>query len=409
MVCAAALSLTAAAFGFHTLAVLGGAGFGFAAGWNLWRRNTSEGAGATTASTSLIAQANTDRRQLIEALITPALIVNADGRVVAHNAVARELFSALEDGLPLHRVSRHPGLLEAAQRARAQGIPQNGDIADATLGGRRLVATVSSLDRDSAHSQSGDLLIQFRDLSEQDRLAQSRSDFIANASHELRTPLASLKGFIETLQGPANRDPMAQKRFLGIMETQAARMARIIDDLLSLSRLEMQAHIAPQGEVDISALVLAVVQSLEPIAREANIALHLQPSSPRYLTRGDQDELEQVVQNLIENAIKYGKSGGKVEVSVAEAAPATRHAGRIMIAVKDDGSGIAAEHLPRLTERFYRVDTAASRERGGTGLGLAIVKHILNRHRGELLMTSTLGQGSIFTAVLPAIEETASV
>ena len=229
-----------------------------------------------------------------------------------------------------------------------------------------------------------------------------RSDFIANASHELRTPLASLKGFIETLRGPARNDSAARERFLSIMEAQAARMARILDDLLSLSRIEMRVHVAPEGEAELSGIVGAVTKSLQPLADEARIAVRFAPGAERFVVRGDRDELEQVFQNLIHNAIKYGREGGKVDVDISRREK--RDGGHIAIAVADDGPGIAEEHLPRLTERFYRVDTATSRERGGTGLGLAIVKHILTRHRGELDIASRLGEGSTFTVVLPSVK-----
>jgi two-component system phosphate regulon sensor histidine kinase PhoR len=247
------------------------------------------------------------------------------------------------------------------------------------------------------------LLLQFRDTSEQSRLAQLRADFIANASHELRTPLASIKGFIETLQGPARDDAPARTRFLEIMATQAHRMNRILDDLLSLSRIEMRAHLRPEGEVDAGELVAQVIRGLEPLAREAEVTLSLRPSTALARVRGDRDELEQVLQNLIHNAIKYGRKSGTVDIELTERAAAKGRRHALAITVRDDGPGIAPEHLPRLTERFYRVDTARSREKGGTGLGLAIVKHILNRHRGELEITSEVGRGSQFTIVLEAL------
>lgn len=404
IICAVALN---SAIGLGWPFVIGAAGLGFFAGWTLRARNT-EGASSVAAvsAVSLIPLSEKDLGTVVGLMISPALVVDPEGRVLAHNVRVRELFTSIDNGQPLHRVSRQPGLLEAVQRARAQGVTQTGEISESTPSGRRLIATVAPLECLSNETKQNLLLIQFRDLSEQDRLTQTRSDFIANASHELRTPLASLKGFIETLQGPASGDPAAHKRFLAIMETQAARMARILDDLLSLSRIEMQAHVTPQEEVDVGAVVTGAVQGLEPIAREAHIRLLLHPIEHPYMTKGDSDELEQVFQNLIENALKYGKSGGKVEVSVIKGAPATRHSGRIVIAVSDDGPGIAEVHLPRLTERFYRADTAASRERGGTGLGLAIVKHILNRHRGELLITSMVGKGSTFTVVLDSMKDT---
>jgi two-component system phosphate regulon sensor histidine kinase PhoR len=243
--------------------------------------------------------------------------------------------------------------------------------------------------------------VQFRDLSEQDRLAQMRSDFIANASHELRTPLASLRGFIETLEGPASEDSAARKRFLSIMSAQAARMTRILDDLLSLSRIEMRAHVPPTGNVSVGAVLKEVCQGMEPLAHEAGISINLNlPQTPPLQVRGERDELVQVFQNLVQNAIKYGRRGGRVDVSLKVDPATSPRRPRLLASVADDGPGIEAEHLPRLTERFYRVDTATSREKGGTGLGLAIVKHILNRHRGDLKISSEVGKGSTFTVSL---------
>ena len=409
-----ALAVAAAGMGYASpvecLAGLGGIALGGVLGWaaRQWRAPgvpqpaaATGGAGVTSGDTL---------RAITALLVTPAFVINSESRVLTHNARARDHFTSIEDGQPLHQVSRHPGVLEAVARTRETGVAQSGEMAERSPGGRRLLVTVSPL-------QSGGqvvLLVQFRDLSEQDRLAQSRSDFIANASHELRTPLASLKGFIETLQGPASGDTAARIRFLTIMEAQAARMARILDDLLSLSRIEMRAHVAPIDEIDAGAIVRATVQGLEPIAREAKMTLKLDAITQPFLARGDRDELEQVFQNLIQNALKYGKEGGTVAISVSRREPVPGPAssqgqgGRIAVAVADDGPGITEEHLPRLTERFYRVDTAASRERGGTGLGLAIVKHILNRHRGELLIASVPGQGSTFTVILDALSQTSS-
>jgi two-component system phosphate regulon sensor histidine kinase PhoR len=238
----------------------------------------------------------------------------------------------------------------------------------------------------------------FRDISQEERLAQMRADFIANASHELRTPLTSLRGFIETLQGLARDDPEARNKFLDIMSTQAGRMTRLLDDLLSLSRLEMRAHVAPRGEVEVNGLVREVVDLLQPIAREAGITMTFAGEPAECLIRGDRDELVQVFQNLVQNAIKYG--GSHVDVMVTRTSGTGRARDRVIVEVRDDGPGIAEEHLPRLTERFYRVDVAASRDKGGTGLGLAIVKHVLNRHGGQLRITSTPGAGSTFAVVL---------
>ncbi|KAB2848312.1 MAG: hypothetical protein F9K44_11185, partial [Hyphomicrobiaceae bacterium] len=240
------------------------------------------------------------------------------------------------------------------------------------------------------------LLLTIRDLTGEAQLSRMRADFVANASHELRTPLASLKGFVETLQGAAKDDPVARVQFLKIMQQQAERMSRLVEDLLSLSRIEMREHVAPTAIADLSAVADEAVGALEAAARESAISIEKSVPSGDWQIQGERDELVQVAQNLIQNAIKYGKPGGKIVVSL------DREGDRIAFAVKDDGIGIAPEHLPRLTERFYRVSAKESRERGGTGLGLAIVKHIVNRHRGELRIRSTVRVGSSFTVLLPA-------
>jgi two-component system phosphate regulon sensor histidine kinase PhoR len=214
----------------------------------------------------------------------------------------------------------------------------------------------------------------------------------------MRTPLAAVSGFIETLQGPARDDPAARERFLAIMGDQTRRMRRLIDDLLSLSRVEMRAHVRPSETVDLAEIVARVVTALAPIARDQDVTLVLEGADAPLRLRGDADELAQVFSNLVENAIKYGGPGKTVTVRATQAdgpeAP-------ISVAVADEGPGIAAEHLPRLTERFYRVDVASSRSKQGTGLGLAIVKHIVTRHRGKLTITSSPGAGATFTVTLP--------
>jgi two-component system phosphate regulon sensor histidine kinase PhoR len=211
------------------------------------------------------------------------------------------------------------------------------------------------------------------------------------------TPLAAISGFIDTLQGPARDDTQARIKFLAIMQTQAARMARLIDDLLSLSRIELRAHIKPAASIDPKVILRQVLDSLQPLARERGVNVTLSAQTSELTVRGDRDELTRLFENLVENALKYGGSGKLVEVAVArdDEHPEAK------VSVRDYGPGIASENVPRLTERFYRVDVGQSRAEGGTGLGLALVKHILNRHRGRLEIESTLGQGSTFTAFLP--------
>jgi two-component system phosphate regulon sensor histidine kinase PhoR len=244
------------------------------------------------------------------------------------------------------------------------------------------------------------LLLSFRDLTPIRRVEEMRVDFVANASHELRTPLAALSGFIETLKGPARNDTAARERFLDIMEAQAKRMARLIDDLLSLSRIELAAHVRPETPVELVPIVRQVVDALQMLARDRGVAVSVNAPKEPLVVSGDRDELTRVFENLIENALKYGASGKRVDITLSRAFNLSGGE-EALVAVRDYGPGIPAEHLPRLTERFYRVDVAESREQGGTGLGLALVKHIMNRHRGRLTIESRPGEGATFTVRLP--------
>ena len=337
-------------------------------------------------------------RVVIDAIPSAAIALDASGTLVHHNRLAAEMFPRIRGGLPMSQVSRSPDLLLAVDRILAgEGERFDVELVERVPVERRLAATVSRLARPGRPS-APHALVTFRDLTEQDRLGQMRSDFIANASHELRTPLASLRAFVETLQGPARDDENARTRFLQLMAHQAERMTRLIDDLLSLSRVEMRVHLPPRGIVELNETAAYVCQSLEPVAEAAQATLVLKRDDETARIRGDRDEIVQVLQNLIHNAIKYGRSGGTVEVRVGRDAPRGSAGAKLWVSVTDEGPGIPPEHLPRLTERFYRVSAISSREKGGTGLGLAIVKHILNRHRAELRISSRLGAGSTFTA-----------
>jgi two-component system phosphate regulon sensor histidine kinase PhoR len=216
----------------------------------------------------------------------------------------------------------------------------------------------------------------------------------------LRTPLAALLGFIETLQGRAKDDPVAREKFLSIMQTQAARMARLIDDLLSLSRIELNAHLQPNTPVDLGPIVRQVADGLQTLARDRDVEIKVSAPAEPLIVLGERDELIRALENLVENALKYGAAGKRVDITLTRGQTRAGSAeARLM--VRDYGPGIAPEHLPRLTERFYRVDVAESRAHGGTGLGLALVKHVLNRHGGRLTIDSTLGAGAAFTMHLP--------
>lgn len=366
---------------------------------------------------------------MLDLIESPILLVQAGPasdrgaqRFIFANAAARALF----------RIQRPEGLLATVIRA-----PEVLDIVEASLieqrrGEAMLIARgsqerfwrVAAMPIEDPVSDPPLALLQLTDETDVRRAERSRADFLANASHELRTPLASLAGFIETLRGHAREDAEARDRFLAIMHSQADRMRRLIDDLLSLSRIELAEHIRPSGVVDIACAVIDVVDALGPQSQERSVRLETElPGRGEALATADRDQMLQVIQNLVENGLKYSPAGGAVRVSVrggltaAQVAPSViEGSGRlpliapprdsdtryVEISVRDCGPGMARMHLPRLTERFYRVEGQRPKDRPGTGLGLAIVKHIINRHRGGLIVESAEGHGAVFTAYVPA-------
>ena len=333
---------------------------------------------------------------IVQRLPDPLIVLGADRQVRRANAAAQRAF-----GAEMAAVLRHPGLRAAIDRALGQGEDQVAELSLPVPVAREVFATVMALDPPLA--DGGRIVAILSDRTRERAVERMRADFVANASHELRTPLASLIGFIDTLRGPAADDPPAQTRFLGIMAEQAQRMNRLIDDLLSLSRIELTEHQPPAGRVELTGLAQRLADAFEPQVRtrQARLDLRLQPGLPMVL--GDDDQLEQVLQNLLDNAVKYGRQGGIVTVTAQQAPPGGRWPARpgVIMAVADDGQGIPRAHIPRLTERFYRADKGRSRAVGGTGLGLAIVKHIVNRHRGQLLIESAEGAGTTVTVWLP--------
>src|SRR5271165_2643794 len=333
--------------------------------------------------------------QIVASMPEAALIVGADGRVAAANRPALNVLSVLKLGDPLVLALRAPDVIDAYRRVMASGESETVQWVERVPVERLFEVCVAPL---STRGEVEAVLVTLRDLTEIRRVERLRVDFIANASHELRTPLASLLGFIETLQGSARDDAKARDRFLAIMRDQGRRMARLIEDLLSLSRIEQKQHVRPETVVDLAQTVRSVVDALSAMAEELGAEIRFSAPEP-ILVKGDRDELLRVAENLIENAIKYGvrpdADAGLVEVAVATTEK------EATLTVRDYGHGIAPEHLPRLTERFYRVDPTQSRARNGTGLGLAIVKHILTRHRGKLSIASRLNQGSTFVASVP--------
>ena len=329
---------------------------------------------------------------LIEALGVAVALLDRTGVVRALSPAMRQLIPGIAPGKQLTLMLRDPDLVEAVDQVAAQGGNQVIELVERVPVERTFRIHVASLRQGGWDNH---VLLTFEDLSEQRVTERMRVDFVANASHELRTPLASLLGFVETLQGPARNDAGARERFLTIMREQGLRMARLVDDLLSLSRIELRAHVAPDSPVDLSGISREIMDSLALMAKEREVTLKLALPPQPAIIAGDRDELLRLMENLVENAIKYGRRGGVVAIEVAG------HGNEASVSVRDDGPGIAPEHLPRLTERFYRVDTAVSREVGGTGLGLAIVKHIVLRHRGRLTIESKPGEGATFRAVMP--------
>jgi two-component system phosphate regulon sensor histidine kinase PhoR len=332
-------------------------------------------------------------RAVLDALPQAGFILDGAGSVRYANTRAVALFPATREGDPFTFTFRWPEIADALDEALA-GRATSMEFHEP--GSATSVYSVAFHPLKPLEQPGNFILVTFADVSDRQAIARMRADFVANASHELRTPLASLTGFIETLLGPARDDPQAIEKFLVIMLDQARRMRRLIDDLLSLSRVEMRVYSRPTERVDLIAILRQVRDALGPLASEHAVELQVDTPEGTIEVIGDRDELMQVFQNLIENAIRYGASGGRVDVGLEP-----QSGDRIAVHVQDYGPGIAPEHLPRLTERFYRVDVGASRDMKGTGLGLAIVKHILTRHQGRLEVESQAGQGARFTVELP--------
>lgn len=362
---------------------------------------------------------------LLEALPDPALLIDDEARIVGSNAAARQQMQFEARGQFLTSVLRHPDVLEAVQAAtndgetRAVEYETTGQVEHHT---RCYVAPVNWGGQHAA-------MLVFHDQTARISTERMRADFLANASHELRTPLASLTLLIETLAGPARDNAADRDRFLAMMQVQADRMRRLIDDLLSLSRIELDEHVPPSDRADLIDVTREVVDALMPVAAERNVTIRINAPDASVNVVGERFQLAQVVQNFVDNAIKYSPPGGEVLVEIGEGgdreetcARAGRRwdgAGRVAILtpaaaanlsyayirVEDAGPGIEEHFLPRLAQRFFRVERELGNERGGTGLGLAIVKHIINRHRGGLLVESQPGRGSAFAAYLELAEE----
>jgi len=351
----------------------------------------------------------TEREILVDTLPDILIMINDDKKIVRTNRAARAIFGQ-----------------NLASRALAEIIP-NEDLTDAVnsvvedLRGREVEFRIQEpvlrdflavIERFPIPSPGGmSIVITMNDITELKAVEQMRADFVANASHEIRTPLACIAGFIETLQGPAKNDEEAREEFLKLMAEQAERMKQLISDLLSLSKIEMNAHSIPTDAVDVPKVVGKVVDQLQHTAAQKNVTLRIDPQGEIPPAKGEENELAQVVHNFVGNAIKYGFADSEVIITIAVTADLPpdqnmRNYSRvIMIAVRDRSEGIPKEHLARLTERFYRVDSARTRGVGGTGLGLAIAKGIMARHRGAITIDSVVGKGSTFSAYVPIFEE----
>ncbi|MDH2326136.1 ATP-binding protein [Cereibacter sp. SYSU M97828] len=333
---------------------------------------------------------------LLEGVPLPMVLIDSEERIAAANAPALALFGSGIVARHYVIAMRQPGLLDAIE---------------GTLRHRQMVRArhiITGPSREASYRvtvspvEGGRVLCAFEDITEQEQAGAIRRDFVANVSHELRTPLTSLLGFIETLQGAAKDDPGARARFLAIMAREAERMNRLVRDLLSLSRVESEERVRPTTPVDIAALVALAVTALRPTAASAGVTIEVTGDPGPLLVPADSDQMVQVFQNLIENALKYGAGGGIITIALRrDQNDILRLGPSVVVDVIDRGEGIDPIHIPRLTERFYRVDNHRSREQGGTGLGLAIVKHIVNRHRGRFRIESAKGKGSTFTIILP--------
>lgn len=347
-----------------------------------------------------------------EMLPNPTLIVGENRQILFANKAAKTAFEAIIIGKDLALTFRHPDVLSAVDRTLASGESESGEFL--IPGPLAQVFELHAIFINATTEQLAGqrfVLLSLIDKTKAVRSEEMRADFVANASHELRSPLSAILGFIETLQGPASNDEAARIRFLGIMGREAERMNRLIDDLLHLSRVEIDEHVRPQEQMDVVGCIHNVFDLLEARASSKNMKLTLIGADQKQIINGDADQLNQVFRNLIENAIHYGDENTTIEVIIE---PRTNRPNApdngIAIHIKDQGQGIPKQHIPRLTERFYQIDSARTHHGNNTpistGLGLAIVKHIINRHRGRLKIESELGVGSTFSIFLPTEPQT---
>ncbi len=334
-----------------------------------------------------------------DAIVAPCLILSPREEVLHMNVAAIHELPGARIGAPISFAIRHPEFLGAMEEVRQSGEPRTVEVLQTGPNMTWYLINVAPLNIPSGENVHEFLLVTLENRTEHKRTETMRVDFVANVSHELRTPLTSLIGFVDTLLGPAADDKQAQERFLPVMRQQAERMSKLIDDLLSLSRLELRQHLRPTEKTDLVAIVCDVIEGLQTQIGRHGVEVSLNMPEGPVLVTGDRDELHEVLENLIDNALKYGSDGGRVDV---ELRPTVRRRDfAFVLTVSDHGAGIEPAHVPRLTERFYRVEANKSRQKKGTGLGLAIVKHIVNRHHGQLNISSTPGEGTRIEILLP--------
>lgn len=367
------------------------------------RKKHGERAAAVAASGGSTALFPMPVTEVLERLPDPFMLLDNTGRVLLANRAMVAVIGTDTHKKHVSAVLRTPAVLQAIERTAGSGEPSSVEFSFHVPVERHFQAYVMRTEQVPRWTA-----LLLHDVTAAKRAEVARADFVANASHELRTPLAAVSGFIDTLKGHARDDEVAREKFLDIMSIEAGRMRRLIDDLLSLTRIEQNEHVPPSGDVDIVEVVRDATTALQGLAQLDRVSIVIGDAQDIPPVVGQRDELIQLFQNLTHNAIKYGRTGGHVWISFARAPGSATPAGRrgvgttVAVTVRDDGEGIPREAVPRLTERFYRVDVKRSRERGGTGLGLAIVKHIVNRHQGRLTIESKAGEGSAFTVFLPA-------
>lgn len=339
---------------------------------------------------------------LLNILPSPYILIDRNGRLTFINAEAKSIVPDSQIGSHISNVFRSPVFLSAVENAILKDKEKILSFEIETPQFRQLKAHIFFISSSKIPNSFNDIFIQFTDESTHIRSEKIRTDFVANASHELRTPLTSIMGYIETLQGHAKKDVKMQKVFLDLMNKQAGKMERLISDLMSLSRLEIDELKPISSTCSVKEIIEELVNSLKPLSVDNNVSLSFKIPKNFSSVIGDPSQLRQLFSNLIENAIKYSGKKSKVNIYISK----EKNKDMFGVVVEDNGHGVAPEHLSRLTERFYRANSNTEIEKEGTGLGLSIVKHILIRHRGKLQIDSKLGKGSKFIAWLPKMKNT---